>query len=88
MVCIPCIVIPLLLFVWHKFIQPFILKFWNPFGLLDDGSNRIITKKKVGMFDVQIVDHKSGKMKELEQKRMESMQQENGASEAKHSKSD
>jgi len=30
MVCIPCIVIPVLLWVFHKYIQPFILKFWNP----------------------------------------------------------
>lgn len=32
MVCIPCIVIPALLFIWHKWIQPFVLKIWNPFG--------------------------------------------------------
>lgn len=30
MVCIPCIVVPVLLFIWHRFLQPFILKFWNP----------------------------------------------------------
>lgn len=30
MVCIPCIVIPVLLWVFHRYIQPFILKFWNP----------------------------------------------------------
>ena len=30
MVCIPCIVIPVLLWIFYKFIQPFILKFWNP----------------------------------------------------------
>jgi len=30
MVCIPCIVIPVVLWLFHKYIQPFILKFWNP----------------------------------------------------------
>lgn len=65
MVCVPCIVIPLFLFLWHRYIQPFILRFWNPFGLLDDGSNKIISKKKVGIFDVQVVDHKTGKMTQL-----------------------
>jgi hypothetical protein len=33
MVCIPCIVIPALLFIWHKWLQPFVLRFWNPFGV-------------------------------------------------------
>ncbi|XP_048734532.1 UPF0729 protein C18orf32 homolog [Ostrea edulis] len=28
MVCIPCIVIPVLLWVFHKFIQPLIATFW------------------------------------------------------------
>jgi cell division protein FtsW (lipid II flippase) len=32
MVCIPCIVIPVLLWVFHKYVQPFILKFWNPWA--------------------------------------------------------
>jgi glutaredoxin 3 len=30
MVCIPCIVIPFVLWLFHKYIQPFVLKFWNP----------------------------------------------------------
>ena len=30
MVCISCIVIPLLLYVWHRFLQPIALKIWNP----------------------------------------------------------
>jgi len=42
MVCIPCIVIPVLLWVFHKYIQPFILKFWNPWAkksvTADDGA--------------------------------------------------
>lgn len=33
MVCLPCIVIPVLLWVFHKFIQPWIIKYcpWMPF---------------------------------------------------------
>lgn len=34
MVCIPCIVIPFLLWVYHKYLQPFLYpivsKFWSP----------------------------------------------------------
>ena len=30
MVCISCIVIPLLLYIWHRFLQPLALKIWNP----------------------------------------------------------
>ncbi|XP_077967425.1 UPF0729 protein C18orf32 homolog [Styela clava] len=37
MVCIPCIVIPFLLWVYHKYLQPFlypiISKFWTPKSL-------------------------------------------------------
>lgn len=32
MVCIPCIVAPVLLFIWYRFIQPIVLKFWNPWA--------------------------------------------------------
>jgi glutaredoxin 3 len=32
MVCIPCIVIPVVLWIFHKYIQPLILKFWNPWA--------------------------------------------------------
>lgn len=28
MVCIPCIVVPFLLWFFHKYIQPYIQKFW------------------------------------------------------------
>ena len=30
MVCISCIVIPVVLWLWHRFLQPVFLKFWNP----------------------------------------------------------
>ena len=36
MVCISCIVIPLVLYIWHRFLQPFVLKFWNPWGKVED----------------------------------------------------
>ncbi len=32
MVCIPCIVIPIFLYIWHRFLQPFFVKFWNPWS--------------------------------------------------------
>lgn len=35
MVCVPCIFIPVLLFLWHKFIQPYVLRFWNPWATKD-----------------------------------------------------
>jgi len=32
MVCVPCIVIPVALWIFHRFIYPFIAKFWDPLG--------------------------------------------------------
>ena len=32
MVCIPCFIIPAVLFIWYRFLQPLVLKIWNPFG--------------------------------------------------------
>lgn len=40
MVCIPCIVVPVLLFIWHRFLQPILLKFWNPWGKVTDGTDK------------------------------------------------
>ncbi|KAG7170585.1 UPF0729 protein [Homarus americanus] len=40
MVCIPCIVVPVLLFIWHRFLQPLILKFWNPWGKVTSGAEK------------------------------------------------
>jgi len=36
MVCVSCIVIPLFLYIWHRFLQPIFLKFWNPWGKVED----------------------------------------------------
>ena len=30
MVCVSCIVVPLFLWLWHKFLQPLVLRFWGP----------------------------------------------------------
>jgi hypothetical protein len=30
MVCISCILIPLAIFIWHKFLQPIFGRFWTP----------------------------------------------------------
>ena len=36
MVCVPCIVIPFFLFIWHRWIQPIVLSFWNPWKTVDE----------------------------------------------------
>jgi hypothetical protein len=28
--CVPCFIIPLILFIFHRYIQPIILRYWNP----------------------------------------------------------
>lgn len=38
MVCVPCFLIPFLLFLW-RFIQPYVLRIWNPFEK-KDGENK------------------------------------------------
>ena len=35
MVCISCIVVPVVLYIWHKFLQPLLLRFWNPWGAVE-----------------------------------------------------
>lgn len=44
MVCVPCIFIPVLLFIWHKFIQPYVLKFWNPWAKEDEKGDVVQTE--------------------------------------------
>lgn len=39
MVCVPCVLIPLFLFLW-RFIQPFVLRFWNPFEKKGENDNK------------------------------------------------
>ncbi|KAF2353471.1 hypothetical protein FHG87_015777, partial [Trinorchestia longiramus] len=38
MVCIPCFLIPAALFIWYRFLQPLLLKIWNPFGHVEDNA--------------------------------------------------
>jgi hypothetical protein len=35
MVCVPCIVIPVLLYLWYRFIYPAICKVWDPAPFLN-----------------------------------------------------
>lgn len=41
MVCVPCFIIPVLIYVWHKFIQPIVLRYWNPWAVKDADGNVI-----------------------------------------------
>ncbi|KAI8127886.1 hypothetical protein FF38_07836 [Lucilia cuprina] len=41
MVCVPCFIIPVLLYIWHKFIQPIMLRYWNPWAKKDAQGNVI-----------------------------------------------
>jgi len=36
MVCVSCIVVPLFLWIWHKFLQPIFLKLYNPWAKVED----------------------------------------------------
>jgi len=36
MVCVPCIVIPVLLYIWHRWLQPIALKIWNPWAKVEN----------------------------------------------------
>ncbi|XP_059621536.1 UPF0729 protein AAEL015238 [Phlebotomus argentipes] len=44
MVCVPCFIIPVLLYIWHKFIQPYVLRFWNPWEKKDEQGNVVKTE--------------------------------------------
>ncbi|XP_037030480.1 UPF0729 protein AAEL015238 [Bradysia coprophila] len=45
MVCVPCFIIPVLLFIWHRFIQPIVLRYWNPWAVKDEHGNVVENKK-------------------------------------------
>lgn len=34
--CVPCVILPVLLFLWHKFLQPIVLAFWNPWKPVEE----------------------------------------------------
>lgn len=49
MVCIPCIIAPVLLFIWYRFIQPIMLSIWNPWAKKEirmDGAGDASGKEK------------------------------------------
>lgn len=44
MVCVPCFIVPVLLYIWHKFVQPYFFKYiWNPWEKKDEHGNVINT---------------------------------------------
>lgn len=51
MVCVPCFIIPVLLYVWHRFIQPYVLRYWNPWAKKDKDGNVIPDDKTKFPFD-------------------------------------
>lgn len=51
MVCIPCFIVPVLLFIWHKFIQPYVLRYWNPWEKKDKDGNVIPSDHTKSPFD-------------------------------------
>ncbi|XP_059155425.1 UPF0729 protein CG18508-like [Physella acuta] len=43
MVCVPCIVVPFLLWVFHKFISPWLSKFWSkPAEMVKNVENNLV----------------------------------------------
>merc|ERR1712071_125000 len=48
MVCISCILIPLALYIWHRFLQPVFLKMWNPFSKVEDQTGKSPTTTTSG----------------------------------------
>ncbi|KAK7864954.1 hypothetical protein R5R35_004938 [Gryllus longicercus] len=46
MVCIPCFVIPFFLFIWYRYLQPIVLKFWNPWKPVKDNKTVVEEKRK------------------------------------------
>lgn len=51
MVCVPCFIIPVLLYVWHRFIQPYVLRYWNPWAKKDKDGNVIPHDASKSPFD-------------------------------------
>ncbi|KFB41791.1 AGAP000931-PA-like protein [Anopheles sinensis] len=51
MVCVPCFIVPVLLYLWHKFVQPILLKYWNPWEKKDKDGNVLPTDTTKFPFD-------------------------------------
>lgn len=61
MVCIPCIVIPFVLWFFHKFIQPYIAKIWNPWKKIDEkGGGDSTTPMKCPLKSKDSTEEKNG----------------------------
>uniref|UniRef100_A0A2M3ZAE9 Secreted peptide n=1 Tax=Anopheles braziliensis TaxID=58242 RepID=A0A2M3ZAE9_9DIPT len=41
MVCVPCFIIPVLLYIWHKLVQPILLKYWNPWEKKTENGDKV-----------------------------------------------
>jgi len=52
MVCIPCIVIPFVLWLFHRYIQPLVLRFWNPW------EKKSVLLDTPGTLDTEMADSK------------------------------
>ncbi|KAK9507054.1 hypothetical protein O3M35_008878 [Rhynocoris fuscipes] len=58
-ICVPCFVIPFFLFIW-RFIQPWILMFWNP-EKLPQSENKTITENNDSKCPMQPATSSSSK---------------------------
>jgi len=63
MVCISCIVIPVFLWLWHKYLQPIFLKFYNPWAKVDAQTD---DKGEVTAGADGIIDESSGSKTDCE----------------------
>jgi len=54
MVCLPCIVIPVLLWIFHKYIYPVIIRFWNPLA------NKSLPPPKAPEFTDELLSSEEG----------------------------
>ncbi|KAM7347812.1 UPF0729 protein GD16342 [Cochliomyia hominivorax] len=67
MVCVPCFIIPVLLWIWHKFVQPIMLRYWNPWEKKDAQGN-VIKKAPEFPFECKggVCPYPGAKTKKLE----------------------
>ena len=61
MVCVPCFLVPFLLFLW-RFLQPYVLMFWNPNKGIKEGDKC----QKDSLFSCPCVNESSSSSPEAE----------------------
>lgn len=61
--CVPCFIIPLLLFIFHRYIQPIILRFWNPWAKKDETGE---TEQKECKFSCDCSWNKKNKLEDTQ----------------------